>query len=383
MSGNGRNRTKTNGNGKTKQSNGAKNGASRNGGRTPRFTNPIGISNASGNTRAVNNQTMRMSGSDFYSKITVKGAPITVADRILFNEIVSPSALIGTRLAQIAPTWERYFFTKFNLRYVPAVPTTLACQLCAYIDTDPLDSPSLAASADQLVRQAVAHTGAQQWNFISPKVTPLPLRSDRVLYYTGLTPQNERLAYQGRAFVIQITNPLDIAGVPVGSDLECGSIFIDWVVEFQTPQLSPDVTALYRIPSFFQAKHAIPRTQAVSGLALTIPDLKPGTLVYASLVFDIDTLDSGPITSANYDVKLRPMSANIVPGYPPTNELRLAVTTSNNGTIQNDIGGIPTVIPLLVAADGTVAFSAASTWDETDLSCNIDSLSVSIVGEQP
>jgi hypothetical protein len=83
--------------------------------------------------------------------------------------------------------WERYRFRKFKLRWVPAVPKTIACQLIIYQDTDPLDDPTVIPDADALVRQATEHAGSQQFNFINPMSIDLARRSDDQLYYTELT----------------------------------------------------------------------------------------------------------------------------------------------------------------------------------------------------
>jgi hypothetical protein len=111
--------------------------------------------------------------------------------------------------------------------------------LLSYLDTDPLDDPSAILDGDQLLRQATAHTGSQQWNFNTPKVISLPMRSDGQLYYTGLTKQNERFNVQAKIYLIQVTRPVDISGSPVVSPIEAGSLYIDWNVRFETPQINP------------------------------------------------------------------------------------------------------------------------------------------------
>jgi hypothetical protein len=127
-----------------------------------------------------------------------------------------------------------------RLRYVPAVPVTLACQLVLYVDLDPSDDPSVINDADNLIRQAVAQTGAQQWNFHTPKVIPMAMRTDQQFYFTGEDRTNVRFSQQGRAYLIQVTQALDVSGTVIGADIESGSIFFDWSVDFNTPQLNPE-----------------------------------------------------------------------------------------------------------------------------------------------
>lgn len=214
------------------------NGRSRRRGRVTQPLRSAAIMNMNGNFRPVRNATQTMQGSDFLSIVEVKPAP-TASERILAVIDISPSMFPGTRLTQMSQLYERYRFTNFRIRYVPAVPTTVACQLLVYLDTDPTDDPSSATTAEILIRQATAHTGSQQWNFNVPKLIPLPMRADRTLYYTGDTKLNPRFNLQARAFIVQVTDPVNFNGEPVLNNLQAGSLYIDWVCLFQTPQINP------------------------------------------------------------------------------------------------------------------------------------------------
>jgi hypothetical protein len=178
-------------------------------------------------------------GSDFLSALTVKAAPATAADRILATLPITPSGYVGTRVTQLSQVWERYRLKRFSLRYVPAVPNTLAAQLVGYIDTDPNDDPTIITDTDALVRQATAQAGSQQWNFIHSKVIPLARRADDQWYYTGLDKSNERFNRQGTGYIVQVTEPIGFDGVPLVTDLVAGSLYIDWEVEFQIAQIEP------------------------------------------------------------------------------------------------------------------------------------------------
>ena len=221
-----------NGNGRSRRRNG-------NGGASNVLQSIQPLMRTTANYRPMNNKVHQMSGSDFLSTITVVPNITDPDDRILSVLSVSPSLFTGTRLAVMSQLFERYRFVSFRVRYVPAVPTTLGCQLLAYLDTDPLDDPAQILDGDQLLRQATAHTGSQQWNFNTPKVISLPMRSDGQLYYTGLTRQNERFNVQAKIYLIQVTRPVDINGAPVASPIEAGSLYIDWNVRFETPQINP------------------------------------------------------------------------------------------------------------------------------------------------
>lgn len=246
-----KNKTRKNGNGNGK----------RNGNRRSRITTRQNIqtgSNGLSNQGAIHRPMIARkfveAGSDFLGPLTVRSSPNSTADRILLSNSISPSAFPGTRLTQMSNLWERYRFRKFRLRWVPAVPKTIACQLIVYQDTDPLDDPTIIPDADALVRQATAQAGSQQFNFINPMSIDLARRSDDQLYYTGADKQNERFNRQGNFYVIQVTDPLNFNGEAITSDIMAGSLYVDWVCEFQIAQINP--TAALNPPDQFSS----PRT---------------------------------------------------------------------------------------------------------------------------
>lgn len=240
---------KHNNNKRAKRSNNRKGGQNGITARQSTRTRSNGLSNQGAIRRPMNNKVFVESGSDFLGPLTVAAAPATAAARILLAQSISPSAFAGTRLTQLSQLWERYRFRKFRLRWVPAVPKTLACQLIIYQDTDPLDDPSVITDADALVRQATAQTGSQQFNFINKMGIDLARRSDDQLYYTGVDKQNERFNRQGNFYVIQVTDPVNFNGDTLTDNIMAGSIYVDWVCEFQIPQINPTaVTQALELP---------------------------------------------------------------------------------------------------------------------------------------
>jgi len=242
--GNGTNGSNKNGNKPKNTSNRRKQRVVQNGNMLSRVSGNIPLSYAQANIRPVNNKRCRHAGSDFLSTVTVKADISTPGNRILSVIPISPSAFPGTRLTQFSQLYEFYKFSKFHLRYVPAVPVTLACQLVLYVDLDPLDDASTITNADALIRQAVAQTGAQQWNFHTPKVIPMAMRTDQQFYYTGDDRLNERFTLQGKAYLVQVTNAVDVSGNNITSDIIAGSLFIDWVCDFNVPQINPEASIL-------------------------------------------------------------------------------------------------------------------------------------------
>ena len=188
--------------------------------------------------RNIINKCETLSGSDYLSDITV-GPTSTVNDTIKLNKLITPSDYLGTRVTALSNLWERYRIRKFNIRYVPAVPNTIACQLLAYQDTDPLDDPTNFTTVDALIRQGMAQTGSRLFNFNTKVSIPLAQRKDDEFYYTGLEKQNLRFNAQGKFYLLQVTEPLDFNGAPLLADIKAGSIYVDWVIDFDTPQINP------------------------------------------------------------------------------------------------------------------------------------------------
>lgn len=212
---------------------------------TNRMTPSVGLMNVNSNYREMNNRTPVLKGSDLVTTVVAKPSTSIVnpSDSILVNFTASPTSYPGTRLFQLSQLWERYRFISLRYRFVPAVPNTLACQFVMYVDTDPNDDPSAITDRDALIRQALAHTGAQQWNFNLPKNVMLPIRADNQLYYTGITSANERFSAMGRVFLLQITDPVNFNGALLTEPVIAGSLFVDWHIMFQTPQIAVEATS--------------------------------------------------------------------------------------------------------------------------------------------
>lgn len=224
------------------------------------------LMNTNANYRPMKNGVTRISGSDYLGTVSVVGDSSTAANKLRKTFPVSPSSYPGTRMTQMSNLWERYRFNKFSLRYVPSVPNTLSAQVMVYQDTDPKDDPSGITDADALIRQATSQTGSQQWNFNQPKRVELASRADKELYYTGTTATNDRFNLQGKAYFIQVSDALDFNGATLGSELTCGSVYADWEVEFQTPQINPESVSRELAP--------VPRATIQQDFQL---DLDPGT----------------------------------------------------------------------------------------------------------
>jgi hypothetical protein len=121
---------------------------------------------------------------------------------------------------------------------------TIACQFIIYIDTDPLDDPSTIADPDAILRQATAQARSQQFNFNRAKNISLCVRKDDQMYYTGADKQNLRFSNQGTAYIIQVTSAMDFNGGTISTPIDAGSVYLDWNVCFDIPQINPSALLL-------------------------------------------------------------------------------------------------------------------------------------------
>ena len=246
-------------------SNGKRNGNGGKRGKGKGITHPMqkmcgrkGIQSMGALHRPMVNTVSTLQGTDYLGKISTVVDTSVAADSILFTKYISPSEYAGTRLKSLADLWERYRFRQFRLRFVSAVPDTLGCQIITYQDTDPQDSPLGIKDPEALIRQATAQTGAQQWNFNEDMVIDLAQRADDQWYYTGIlrtgtgegTVANARFSRQGAFYLIQVTNVLNHLGEEVTAPIQVGSVYVDWIVDFQTPQIEPEISEGLAVSEF-------------------------------------------------------------------------------------------------------------------------------------
>lgn len=183
-----------------------------------------------------------MTGTDFVGTVTIAAGGGTQYS-ILTTYPVSVSAFPGTWLATQAKLWERYRFNRLSFRFVPATATSVACQLVGWIDTDPYDDPAAFGSTEALVRQALSQYGSSAFNIITPARFDLAQRKDREEYYTGPDKNNLRFTRAGNFYLAQVTRATGFDGKLLTDAFECGSIYVDWDVSFETPQIDPPSTA--------------------------------------------------------------------------------------------------------------------------------------------
>jgi hypothetical protein len=110
------------------------------------------------------------------------------------------------------------------------------------MDTDPLDSPQ-SFSGDARIRQAIAQKGSTAFNVQTPATFKLATRADGMFYYTGADRQNERFNRAGDLHLIQVTPITGFDGKTISEAVTLGSLYVDWTVEFDIPQINPPTSS--------------------------------------------------------------------------------------------------------------------------------------------
>ena len=160
----------------------------------------------------------------------------------------------------------------------------------------------------------------------------MEIRTFRQLYFTGQDKQNARFSQQGRAYLIQVTDPIDFNGQSLTGPLEAGSLFIDWSCMFSTPQLNPGAILNTLPQGSLDSVRAITYTYTPpSNDELWVPSwapggtpiLKPRTFYIASIYMSWSNLRSFGNIPGNFNALL---------WTDPSDKALAAVSVQSSGT---------------------------------------------------
>jgi hypothetical protein len=245
---------------------------------------------------------------------------------------------------------------------------TIACQFIIYIDTDPLDDPSTISDANAILRQATAQARSQQFNFNKAKNISLCIRKDDQLYYTGADKQNLRFSNQGTAYVIQVTDVLDFNGAVLSNSISSGSIYLDWNVCFDVPQINPSALVLSSwvnsVPSSYVRQDVISGGSSTLGSVSTSVSASPNqayvvTYDYGSFSC---TASSNVLLSVDVSTSLPNPSVPVADGW-GTSHATFAqglIFTGPDGTINLALSAANDIDPATTTGVATLLFTPVS-----------------------
>jgi len=166
-------------------------------------------------------------GTEYLTAVTASGGSGNVAGDLLSVLAINPSAFTKTRIAQFAPLYQRYRFSKLRFIYEPIANATQSGQIIGFGDYD-YDN-QLATNSPDNVRQAAAHINEAISQIWEPRAFDFGILDDFTTLFTNLNGGENRLIYQGVFYLI--------AASTLGPDLPLGNIYIEYECEFSIQQL--------------------------------------------------------------------------------------------------------------------------------------------------
>jgi hypothetical protein len=196
----------------------------------------------------------RLQGCDLIGGVKVPSASNQFGT-ILANFYISPTSFLGTRQAQLAPLWERYKYNSIRFHYVPAAGTTYAGQVVAMCDYDVDDNLSSVPSA-QRPQQVSAHYGSTAcaiWQTMSTELNYVDNMSDWYTDDEAVDNADLRLQNQGQYWLVLLDQVLDPTGNPIQSDMDIGTLYVEYDLEFYIPQLDNNQNPLAQEAWYYKA----------------------------------------------------------------------------------------------------------------------------------
>lgn len=164
-------------------------------------------------------------GTDAISVLRVPQTNYKVGD-VIFQIKISPQLFPRTRLAALAPLWNRFRFKRLAFEYDNIADSTKSGQLLGFYDPDA--SRDWFSTADNFeIGSGLANSKPTQIS--QPQVWEVPNPNFSNMF-TGQIGADVRLQEQGQ-FVIIATSDINYATVPT-----IGTLYIKYMVEFYSPQ---------------------------------------------------------------------------------------------------------------------------------------------------
>lgn len=241
--------------------------------RLARSTNRSRAGGSSGMFRGNSTQVQILSGYDFISSVVL---PVNVNDTnaVILDIPTTPSALSGTRWAQLSAMYEKYRFLKATMVYVPSVSSVVGAQMISYWELDPSDSFGASGNLQSDLRVAMAHQNAKLHNIYDNTSVDMPLRAginDFFVERATAGNDNPRWTQQARFRMIAssgVTGFYDTASTMIGA----GSVYLAWTCKFLNPQIQPSLVVAPANSNFVARTYA---SGSTNGANVAIVPYKP------------------------------------------------------------------------------------------------------------
>lgn len=181
-------------------------------------------------------------GTDFLQSLIIPSAASNVTGGLLIDVLVNPLVLANTRLAQMAPMFRRFRFTKFNLTYLPNQGTNTNGTLVMAFDHDAEQGgvPNPGAGA---VQELMAWNDTRTGSMFTPLTMTSTLRIPDSPYWMDLgNTDTVRHNFQGQALAM-LANPVSVAsGAAVTYPVTMGSVWVQYECELYDEQLNANLS---------------------------------------------------------------------------------------------------------------------------------------------
>jgi len=213
--------------------------------------------------------------SEFFDELYVPytaGGAFGETPIVFSYEVNANKASIFPWLYSISQRYERYRFKSLRFRYVSQVPTSTQGSMLTAFDYDPAD-PNPTSKVQIMSFEGAKMTPVWQSNEIVIDCSKLGITPGQWFYAannvtgTTATVSTYQLGTAGRAIFM-----IDNIGAIAGNGLNFGSMFVDYVVEFEVPQADPGIVADYS--SFKATVTGTDLTNLLKGTASTVGQLQ-------------------------------------------------------------------------------------------------------------
>lgn len=178
-----------------------------------------------------------LEGTDIVGPINLETVKNT--GDVLLEAFISPAALHNTRLAQLAPLYQRYRFLEIEFIYQPIANATQSGQVIGFCTFDP-DSPLAAEDALNL-NKAAAFYGNRQNQIWEPASYGQHQPSTMTDLYIDPSGADVRFSYQGIFYLIAAGELSSSGSLALG---QIGTIYMRYKVELYIPQLQSGVGSI-------------------------------------------------------------------------------------------------------------------------------------------
>lgn len=183
-------------------------------------------------------------GSIYLGTLDLHGTTYVTATPTVYQRLLNPVTFDGTRIAQIAPAYEKYLYLECNLVYKPIMTKMMGGQAIVYFDTDPLDTQS--TDRHIAINAARDMQGSQQFHVAKQHRTRMPRTTVLKSFFIGRSSESV-WENQARLFIVQSAPLTNFNGELVdtsASPVSVGSLELQFTLKFLVPHGITGVQAI-------------------------------------------------------------------------------------------------------------------------------------------